>query len=90
MKGLRVTKIVKEIKFEGVLGELEAKKLFLIQSFTNYLRLSLVFMWNSALQKKFNFCFSRVFLLALTKFLFWQRGWALGHHSMRFKHFPYI
>ena len=74
MKGLRVTKIVKEIKFEGVLGELEAKKLFLIQSFTNYLRLSLVFMWNSALQKKFNFCFSRVFLLALTKFLFWQRG----------------
>ena len=28
MKGLRVTKIVKEIKFEGVWGELEAKKMF--------------------------------------------------------------
>ena len=61
MKGLRVTKIVKEIKFEGVLGELEAKKLFLIQSFTNYVRLTLVFMWNSALHRKFNFYFSRVF-----------------------------
>ena len=28
MKGLRVTKIVKEIKFEGVWGELEPKKGF--------------------------------------------------------------
>ena len=28
MKGLRVTKIVKEIKFEGVWGELESKKRF--------------------------------------------------------------
>ena len=31
------------------------------QSSTKYLRLTLVFMWNSALQEKFNFCFSRVF-----------------------------
>ena len=28
MKGLRVTKIVKEVKFEGVWGELESKKRF--------------------------------------------------------------
>ena len=28
MKGLRVTTIVKEIKFEEVWGELEAKKMF--------------------------------------------------------------
>ena len=28
MKGLRVTKIVKEVKFEGVWGELESKKMF--------------------------------------------------------------
>ena len=28
MKGLRVTKIAKEIKFEGVWGELEAEKVF--------------------------------------------------------------
>ena len=27
MKGLRVTKIAKEIKFEGVWGELEAKNI---------------------------------------------------------------
>ena len=29
MKCLRVAKIVKEIKFEGISGELEAKKMFL-------------------------------------------------------------
>ena len=38
MKGLSVTKIVKEIKFEGVWGELKLKKGFQIQSFTKYLR----------------------------------------------------
>ena len=32
MKGLRVTKIVKEMKFKGVWGELEAKKCFQRQS----------------------------------------------------------
>ena len=32
-----------------------------LQSFTKYLRLTLVFMWTGALQKKFNFCFSTVF-----------------------------
>ena len=44
MKGLRVTKIVKEVKFNGVWGELESKKGFERQSFTKYLRFTLVFM----------------------------------------------
>ena len=44
MKGLRVTKIVKEIRFEGVWVELEAKKRFQRQPFTKYLRLTLVSM----------------------------------------------
>ena len=39
MKCIRVTKIVKEIKFEGVWGELEAKRCLQRQSFTKYLRL---------------------------------------------------
>ena len=39
MKGLRVTKIVKEIKFEGVWGKLEAKRFFRDNS-----RLTLKFM----------------------------------------------
>ena len=43
MKGLRITKIVKEIKFEGW-GKLEARKCFWRQSFTEYLGLTLVFM----------------------------------------------
>ena len=38
MKGLIVTKIVTEIKFEEVRGELESKKLFQRQSFTKYLK----------------------------------------------------
>ena len=32
-----------------------------LQSFTKYLRLTLVFMSNSSLREKFNFCFSKVF-----------------------------
>ena len=32
-----------------------------LESFTKYLRLTLVFMQNSALQEKINFCFSRAF-----------------------------
>ena len=41
-KGLEVTKIVKEIG--GFCVKLEAKKFFQIQSFTKYLRLTLVFL----------------------------------------------
>ena len=44
MKSLRVTKIVKEIKFEEISGELQAKKCLERQPFTKYLRLTLVSM----------------------------------------------
>ena len=81
MKRLRVTKIVKEIKFEGVRSDLDGKNILERQSFTKYLRLTLVFMSNRVQQEKFNnFC-----LLVLRKFLFWQEYWAVvGYHSMRF------
>ena len=42
MKGLTVSKAAKEIKFEEVWGELESKAGFQRQSFTKYLRLTLV------------------------------------------------
>ena len=61
VKGLRVTKIVKQIKFERVWGELAAKLCFRRQSFKKYLRQTLVFMWNSALRGKFSCYFSVVF-----------------------------
>ena len=61
MTGLRVTKIDKEIEFEGIWGKLQAEKCFHRQSFTKYLRLTPVFMQNSALRGKLNFCFSRAF-----------------------------
>ena len=52
MKGLRVTKIVNEIKFEGVWEELVGKNCFQRQSFTKYLRET---------QESFNFYFSAAF-----------------------------
>ena len=47
----RVTKIVKQIKFEGVWGELEARGCFQRQSFTEYLRQTLDFVWNCGLRE---------------------------------------
>ena len=44
LEDLRVLKHGKQIKFEGVRGELEARECFQKGSFTNYLRLTLVFM----------------------------------------------
>ena len=45
-------------------------------------------MWNRAQQEKFNFYFSKVFFLVLTKLPFWQGDWVLGYHSMNFRQFP--
>ena len=50
-------KIVKKIISEGVWGELEAINCFQRQSFTKCFRQTLVFMWNSTLWEKLNFCF---------------------------------
>ena len=61
VKGLRVTKNVKEIKFEGVWEKLESKAGFQRQSVTKYLRPILGCTGNSALGEKFNFYFSLVF-----------------------------
>ena len=56
--------------------------LFLSTVMDKSLRQTLVFMWNSALRKKFNFYFSQ-FLIILTKFSFWEGGCALGYSSMK-------
>ena len=53
----RSYQLVKEIKFEGVWGDVEAKNRFHRKSFTKCLRLTPVLMRNSALQEKLNFCF---------------------------------
>ena len=49
-KGYTVTKIVKEIKFEGVWGKLKAKKIS-TDNHSQNLRLTLVSLWNSALRE---------------------------------------
>ena len=57
-KALDIPELSKELSLKGS-GEKEKKKKgFQEQSFTRYLRLTLVFMWNSALRGKFNICFS--------------------------------
>ena len=58
-----------------------------LQLFTKYLRQTLVFMWNSALRKKFKFFiffFYSSFLLILTKFSLWEEDWVLGYNSIKF------
>ena len=40
-------------------------------------------------REKFSFCF-KSFLLVGKRFLFWHGDWALGYHSMEFRHFPDI
>ena len=61
-----------------------------LQSFTKYLRQTLVFTWDSALWEKFDFCFFRRFLLVLTIFSSWEEDWALRNNSMKFRDFPEI
>ena len=43
LKSLTIREIVKEIKFEGIWGDLESRTYFQRQSVTKYLRLTLVF-----------------------------------------------
>ena len=61
-----------------------------LQSFTKYLRQTLVFKWDSALWEKFDFCFFRRFLLVLPTFSSWEEDWALRNNSMKFWDFPDI
>ena len=78
MKGLRVTKIINKIKFEGVWGELESKRGFQGQSTKGYFRLALVFLWSKALRKDLIAIF-RDFLASVNK-----------DHFVGFRHFPNI
>ena len=75
----------------GLFQGIKAFKLgWYLQSFTGYARLTLVFVWNSALRKEFSFCFSGDFLLVLAGYWFWRGGWSLGYYSMGFRYFPDI
>ena len=61
-----------------------------LQSFTKYMRQTLVFMWNSALRKKLSFYFSGVFAKYWKKILCWKEDWALVCNSSKFWDFPGI
>ena len=48
VEGVRVTKNIKEMKFEGVWGEIESKRAFRRQWLTGYLGLAPVLVWDCA------------------------------------------
>ena len=81
--------MVKQIKFEGVWGKLEARNCFQRQSFTEHLRQTLVFMWNSALRGKVQYLFFSRFLLLLTKFSFREEDWVLLNHQKVSKYYEH-
>ena len=61
----------------------------ILQSFTKYLRLTLVSMLNSALRESL-ISFYQKYFSSINKFSFWKENWALGYHSMQFRTFPDI
>ena len=61
IKGLRFTKVVKQIKLEEVCGELESRNCFQRQWFKKYLRQTLGFMWNRALRQSAISVFQDIF-----------------------------
>ena len=56
MKGITVTKTLKEIKFEGIWGEQEAKKCYQKQQFTKH--------WNDSLLSSFSSKIKIIVILA--------------------------
>ena len=66
VKGVRVKTLLKQINFDGALGELEGNYCFQRQSWPKYMRQTLVSVWNRALREKFTFNFWKVFRL------YWQ------------------
>ena len=69
VKGPRVIKNVKQIKFEGVWGKLEAKYCFQRQSWLKHMRQPLELVWNSAMKSSISIfehflaCIDKIFIL---------------------------
>ena len=70
LKALELQKLSNKSSLKEPGGELEAKNCFQKQSWTKYMRQTLAFMCSSALQEKFNFYFSGVFLSIDKTFIF--------------------
>ena len=63
---LELPKLSKKVSLEESGRNLQADKYFQRLSFTKYLRLTLVFMWNSALPEKFSFSLPKIFCYNLS------------------------
>ena len=72
-KGLSVRKASKKSNLKESGGHIEPRNCFQIQLFTKYLRKTLVFVWNSALWDKFDWCFPRGFYQFWQNSIFWSR-----------------
>ena len=73
VKGLRVTKIVKETKFEEIWGKLQAKKLFAETTIYKIPEADSSFYVKQRTTGKVQFRFSSRFLVTLTKFIILKR-----------------
>ena len=87
VKGLRVTKIVKQIKFKAVWGKLGRKVCFQRQSLRKYLRQTLVFMRNSALRESPISIFHE-FLASIESIFILAERLGLVYNSSKFWYFP--
>ena len=68
----------------GAIRDTSREKLYQeLQSWPKYMIQTLALVWNSTLQKRFNFNFLNSFLLVLITFSFWEEDWALGYNSMK-------
>ena len=80
--------LVKRFKLSGVAGLRPAACL---QSVAGYLGLALVFVWGSTLRGGGLIAVLGKFLASIDKiFIFAGGRWALGYHSMGFRHFPMV
>ena len=83
VKGLIITKFVKQIKFEETWGWKESKNCLQRQSWSNYFK-HLFFSYEIAHSGKSSMSIFQNFLPVLTKFSFCEEGWTLGSNSMTF------
>ena len=74
MNGVRVTKNVKEIKFDGVCSKLEAKKCFQRQIIYKISETNFNFHWTYCTMGKVQFLFLKSFLVVLIKFSFGRKS----------------
>ena len=88
-KALELPKFSKEISLRGS-GKFKTKKRFPETISYKIFETDSSFHLKQCTSGKVSWLIFWTFLLLLAKFSFWQGDWALGHQSIKFKHFRKI